>query len=75
MFVPFFVHWYANGPVPDATVLKETGVPGQLIKEVRAAADVLARTVSVAQLVTLVQKPVTWMQYVPASLAWTEAIE
>ena len=48
-----------NGPVPEATVVNEAGVPGQLTSEVRAVAEVFVRTVSEAQLVTLVQAPVT----------------
>ncbi len=61
--------------MPEATVLKVAGVPGQLTSEFRAVAEVLVRTVSEAQLVTLVQAPVTWTQYVPASEAWTAAME
>ncbi len=64
-----------NGPVPEAAVLNVAGVPGQLTREVRAVAEVLVRTVNEAQLVTLVQAPVTWTQYVPPSAAWTAAME
>ncbi len=48
--------------MPEATVLKVAGVPGQLTSEVKAVAEVLVRTVSEAQFVTLVQAPVTWTQ-------------
>ncbi len=58
-----------------ATVPKVANVPGHLTREVRAVAAVLVRTVSEAQLVTLVQAPVTWTQYVPASETWTAAME
>jgi hypothetical protein len=51
-----------NGPVPEGEVLKLASVLGQLVSEVSAIAEVLVRTVRVAQLVTLVQKPVTWTQ-------------
>jgi hypothetical protein len=50
-------------------------VPGQLTNEASAVADVLVNTVRVAQLVTLVQKPLTWTQYVPASVDATDGIE
>ncbi len=60
IFVPFLVHWNANGPVPEGVVLNEAGVPGQLVSEVNAVAEVAGRTVRAAQLVVLVQKPVTW---------------
>ena len=43
-------------------MLNVAGVPGQLTSEVKAVAEVLVRTVSEAQLVTLVQAPVTWTQ-------------
>jgi hypothetical protein len=48
--------------VPEGIVLKVASVPGQFVSEVSGVADVLVRTVRVAQLVTLVQKPVTWTQ-------------
>jgi hypothetical protein len=48
-----------NGAVPEGVVLKVAGVPGQLVREVRAVAEVLSRTVRVAQLVMLEQAPVT----------------
>ncbi len=64
-----------NGPVPEAMVLNEARVPGQLTSEARAVAEVLVRTVNEAQLVTLVQALVTWTQYVPASEAWTAGME
>jgi hypothetical protein len=48
--------------VPDATVLNAAGDPGQLVSEVNAVAEVPARTVSIAQFVTLVQAPVTMTQ-------------
>jgi hypothetical protein len=69
MFVPFKAHWNANGPVPEGVVLNVADVPGQFVSEVNAVEVVLASTVSVAQFVTLVQAPVTWTQYAPASLA------
>jgi hypothetical protein len=43
-------------------VLNKAGEPGQLVSEVRAVALVLASTANVAQLVALVQNPVTWTQ-------------
>jgi hypothetical protein len=43
-------------------VLNAAGVLGQFTSEVNAMAEVLVRTVRVAQFVTLVQKPVTWTQ-------------
>ena len=64
-----------NGPVPEATVPKNAGAPGQLVNEVSSVADVLVKTVSVAQLVTLVQKPATCTQYWPASDAEIFVIE
>jgi hypothetical protein len=48
--------------VPEATVLNVAGVPGQFTSEDNAVAEVLVNTVSVAQLVTLVQKPATLTQ-------------
>ena len=48
--------------MPEATVLNEAGVPGQLVNEVKLEAEVLVRTVSDAQLVTLLQLPVTCTQ-------------
>jgi hypothetical protein len=48
-----------KGPVPEGVVLNEAGVPGQLVRDVRAVAEALAKTVRVAQLVTLEQAPVT----------------
>jgi hypothetical protein len=62
IFVPFFDHWKVNGPVPDGAVLKVAGEPGQFVSEVKAVADTLVKTVSDAQLVALVQNPVTWTQ-------------
>jgi hypothetical protein len=59
---PFIVHWYVKGPVPEATVAKLAGVPGQFVSDVNGVADALTRTVSVPQLVTLVHAPVTWTQ-------------
>ena len=61
--------------MPLAVVLKLAGVLGQLVSEVGVVALVLVSTVSEAQLVTLVHKPVTCTQYWAASLAWTEAME
>ena len=48
--------------MPPAVVLKLAGTPGQLVSEVKAVADVLVSTVSVAHLGTLVQKPLTCTQ-------------
>jgi hypothetical protein len=75
MLVPFRVHWNVNGPVPVGVVLKVAGVPGQFVSETRAVAEAFSSTVSVAQLVTLVQNPATRTQYPAASLDWTAAIE
>jgi hypothetical protein len=43
-------------------VLKLAGDPGQLVSQVTGVADVFVKTVSVAQLVTLVHTPVTCTQ-------------
>ena len=59
---PSLVHWYVKGPVPEATVLNEACAPGQLVSEVKLEAEVLVSTVSEAQLVTLLQLPVTCTQ-------------
>src|ERR1041385_4590107 len=74
MFVPFLVHRKLNGPVPLGTVLKLAGVPRQIASGVNAVALVLVSTVSEAQLVTLVQRPVISTQYWPASPAVTPLI-
>ena len=49
--------------------MKAAVVPGQLVSEVNGVAVVFEPTVSVAQLVTILQKPVTWTQY------WPEFVE
>ena len=48
-------------------MLKSAVLPGQSVRLPGVVADVLVNTVSVAQFVTLVQKPVTWTQYCAAS--------
>ena len=48
--------------MPEGTVLNDAGVPGQLVKDVKLEDEVLVRTVSEAQLVTLLQLPVTCTQ-------------
>ena len=59
---PPFVQAYVNGPVPEATVVNVAGDPGHNVKLVNGVAVVLVSTVKVAQLVTLVQKPLTFTQ-------------
>ena len=52
-------HTKANGPVPLGIVVNAAVVPGQLVKLVNKVAEVLVLTVSVAELVTLLQLPET----------------
>ena len=56
-------------------MLKLAVVPGQLVKEVKALALTLVKTVRLAQLVMLVQKPETATQYWPALAELTLLIE
>ena len=53
--------------MPEATVLNVAVSPGQRVRLVNSVAEVLVFTVNVAQLVTLVQLPVTSTHYVAAS--------
>jgi hypothetical protein len=48
-----------NGPVPVGVVANVAAVPGQLVRLVNEVADVFVLTVSVAELVTLLQIPET----------------
>ncbi len=75
MVTPFFNQRYVNGPVPDGVVLNWAGLPTLMVWLISGVTLGGARTVRRAQLVTLVQPPVTRTQYVPASAAWTEAME
>ena len=52
--------------MPWAVVLKLALSPGQLVRETNASAIVGVFTVNLAELVTLLQMPVTFTEYVPA---------
>ena len=71
---PPFVHAYVNGPVPEATVVNVADAPGHNVKLVSGVAVVFVKTTRSAQLVTLVQKPLTFTQYCAASAATTDGI-
>jgi len=75
MFAPPLVHWKLNGPVPEGAPEQNVAEePGQTDTFVGPVAVVFVKTVKVAQLVTLLQKPETFTQYCPASPLTTDGI-
>jgi hypothetical protein len=60
MLVPFFFHAYVNGPVPEATVVKETLVPRLFVTLASGVVTVVALTISTAEFeIALPQLPLT----------------